>query len=474
MREDREQPVALYCLWGCRAENLVETIDITGRRRVFLDPENLFWAILSRNGNFSEVFESSVMPLYKKKKAALDGEMRRFRKEVNLKAFYVNPTDECNLSCRYCYIPSSIRRKKVSMTEAQLDVVLGKIYKHCLKRSKLNPVVIFHGSEPLIVKGMLFKAISRWKGRIIFGIQTNATLLEQGDVEFIKNSGTNIGLSLDSSSEKINAATRHIPFRGRSACPTGRLRSDPFHSTLRAIRWFAGYDKLSVITTITKHNVTQLPQLVRFLHSMKVESILLNPVRITQPNAEALKPDNRKLTKHFIKAVDTAIGLSKRSGLHIAIGNFSNLILGITSPTARRIMCDITPCGGNRFFMAITAEGNMLPCSEFLGIKEFRAGNIFKDDIEDALRSPQFKRVRARVVEKIAECRACVYRNICGTPCPGEVHRKRKDMLEPSPYCEFYKKLIPYAFGLIAEGKLPYLFRKGALKNLEYEYNLTV
>lgn len=155
----------------------------------------------------------------------------------------------------------------------------------------------------------------------------------------------------------------------------------------------------------------------------------------------------------------------------IIIGNFTNVILGIIAPTARRLMCDISPCGGGRCFFTITASGEMIPCGEFIGIDGFSGGNIFKDSIARAMQSKGFKKIRERFVENIPECDTCIFRNICGAPCPAELH-SLGNMYEKAIFCEFYKEIIRYAFRLIAEGKEKDLLRQDSLANLEYSYRM--
>ena len=121
-------------------------------------------------------------------------------------------------------------------------------------------------------------------------------------------------------------------------------------------------------------------------------------------------------------------------------------------------MCDISPCGGGRCFLTITASGEMIPCGEFIGLEGFSGGNIFKDSIETAMESSPFQRIRSRFVEKIAECDKCVLRNLCGAPCPAELH-SLGNMYEKAVFCEFYKEAIRYAFKVIAEGKEKYALR---------------
>ena len=113
----------------------------------------------------------------------------------------------------------------------------------------------------------------------------------------------------------------------------------------------------------------------------------------------------------------------------------------------------------------------MIPCGEFIGLKEFSGGNIFKSGIEEAMQSASFKKIRERFVEKIEECKSCTLRNICGAPCPAELYALG-NMYEKAVFCEFYKKIINHAFKLITTGEEKYCFRKEGLDNLEYEYKL--
>jgi uncharacterized protein len=216
-------------------------------------------------------------------------------------------------------------------------------------------------------------------------------------------------------------------------------------------------------------NEATLPEMIDFLSDRKVPSVLLNPVRGTQKVARALRPPNDVLILKFTQAIDRAVARSKEAQL-ITIGDFSNLILGIVAPQGRRLMCDITPCGGGRCFVSVASDGSIYPCSEFLGIKDFSTSSVFeKGGVEKAVRSPQLTMVRSRWVEDIPICKSCAIRNICRTPCPGEVHSEKGSIIEKSPYCEFYEAIVRYAFQLIGQGVLPNLVRTDGY---EYGYNL--
>ena len=158
--------------------------DIDSDWKLALDPENVFWGLLPRNnGDFT--LPDELIELYKKERKHLDKEMHDFRFNADLNCVYIDPTDRCNANCPYCYIPSKIRKQGTQMSSEDLDITLQKIVAH-FKNKKKKPVIVFHAAEPLLVKDILFEAIRKYHKKLLFGIQTNALLLEKEDVAFIK------------------------------------------------------------------------------------------------------------------------------------------------------------------------------------------------------------------------------------------------------------------------------------------------
>ena len=111
----------------------------------------------------------------------------------------------------------------------------------------------------------------------------------------------------------------------------------------------------------------------------------------------------------------------------------------------------------------------MVPCGEFIGMKEFSGGNIFKTSIAKAMESKPFRQIRARMVENIDECDTCDFRHICGSPCPAEM-RARGNINKKAVFCDFYKEIIVHAFKMIAEDNVKYLLRDDSLDQMVMEY----
>ena len=180
---------------------------------------------------------------------------------------------------------------------------------------------------------------------------------------------------------------------------------------------------------------------------------MLNIIRCTQERSRSIKPDDQTAAQHFMKALDRTHELYEKTGRKLIVANFANILIGIIAPTARRLMCDISPCGGGRCFFAVSAKGDMFPCSEFIGVPEFNGGNLFKDNIDNVLKTDQFRLVSERDVDTFAPCDNCSIRHFCGSPCPAEAHEMNGGMDKTGAFCEFYEEQTRYAFRLIADKK---------------------
>jgi len=204
---------------------------------------------------------------------------------------------------------------------------------------------------------------------------------------------------------------------------------------------------------VTDQNLSYLSDIAEFFHEHEVPTCLMNVVRCTLPAARTIKPNDAKAARFFIKALDTTYENYRRTGRKLVVANFANILISILAPTARRLMCDISPCGGGRCFFAMAPNGDLFPCSEFIGLPAFKGGNVFHDSIDSILQSDAFRAVTGRKVEDIEPCRRCAIRHFCGSPCPAEAHEANGAMDRTGSFCEFYEEQVRYAFRVIADNK---------------------
>ncbi len=408
-----------------------------------VEPDTAFWALVRRQKLAELALGGPLLQAFRKKAARFAEEMHTLRFGLTPSAVYFNPTERCNLDCTYCYIPRRMRRHGRHMSREELLRALETLRRYFRAGGVKSPQIIFHGAEPLLNREAVFAGIEKFADDFRFGIQTNATLLDDQAVEFLRRRGVSIGISLDAPTAAVSDRTRKN-WQGQGVQ----------RQVLEAMERLAGYPAWSVICTISSENLRHLGKLVEFLHVHEVPTCLMNILRCTLPQSRAVRPDDAAAARHFLAALDRVEALYRATGRRLVVGNFANILLAIVAPTARRLMCDISPCGGGRCFFALAPGGDLFPCSEFIGLPEFCGGNLFRDEISKVLRSEPFRLVTERKVEDIEPCRRCAIRHFCGSPCPAEAHQLNGGMGRTGAFCEFYEEQVRYAFRVIADGRL--------------------
>jgi len=409
-----------------------------------VEPDTAFWGLVQREKLAETLTGGELLAAYQANAAAFTREMEMLRFHLKPSAVYFNPTERCNLNCSYCYIPEAMRRGGEHMDAAQVLEALEKL--HLYFRSHMPegrlPQVIFHGAEPLLNRKAIFAGIERYADRFRFGVQTNATLLDDDAVSFLTSHGVGIGLSLDGPAAAVADRTRR------------RWNGDGvFDHVVRAIDRLDGYPGYNVICTMTSENLLHLTEMVTFFHERRVPACMLNVTRCTLPGARTVRGSDQDVSQAYIAALERTHELYRQSGRKLVVANFANILIAILAPTARRLMCDISPCGGGRSFFALSPNGDLFPCSEFIGLPAFNGGNLFRQPVEEILESPPFRLVTDRKVEDVAGCDTCLIRHFCGSPCPAEAHEMNGGMQHKGAFCQFYEEQVRYALRLIADGR---------------------
>ena len=410
------------------------------------DPNTAFWALVDKTRiDASTADGTPLFDSFRDKADEFARELHALRFELTPSGVYLNPTERCNLNCTYCYLPGTQRSEGQHMSESKLIASLGKLrdYFRTVMPEGRKPRAIFHGAEPLMNRPAVFAAIEEFAEDFTFGIQTNGTLLDNEAVEFLTSRNVSIGLSLDGPVAGITDATR-LTWGGKSV----------HEKVLKAMEKLRGYGSWSVITTCTTENLPYLTRMVELFHAREVPTCMLNTLRCTLPGARGVKPADGDMAKAFFAALDRTHELYRQTGRKLPVANFANVLIAILAPTARRLMCDISPCGGGRAFFALAADGSLYPCSEFIGLPRFDGGNLLAaGGVEAALKSDAFRIVTTRDVDTFSPCSDCAIRHFCGSPCPAEAHEMNGGMDRIGAFCDFYKEQVNYALRLIADGK---------------------
>ena len=460
--DDENQLQAKYANTGHGPQFVFLDIGLPDKIAV-VEPNVAFWALVNHDA-VQTALAGTLVADFQRKAEDFKKEMDYLRFGLKPSAVYFNATERCNFNCTYCYLPEKMRRNGKTMTVSEVCDALERLYGYFnrILPDGSKPQIIFHGSEPMMARESMFAGIEKFRDKFHFGVQTNASLLDDEAISFLTEHNVGIGISLDAPEAAI-ADNLRKNWHGTGA----------FDSIVKIIDKLATYPAFNVITTVTSMNVHTLPQMVDFYHDHGVKVVMFNPVRCTREGGKKLKPDNHTMTEYFCKALDRTYELYSITGQKLVIANFANVLMGIAGPTGRRLMCDISPCGAGRCFFALSALGGVFPCSEFIGFPEYQGGNLFQDDLDVILKTRPFEEITTRKVENIEPCANCAIRHFCGAPCPAEIKMFSGTVNAPSPYCEFYEEQVRYAFMVIGLGREDAYMWDGWREDTEETFNLS-
>lgn len=255
-----------------------------------INADTAFWVLSPREEALAYLLGGELPQTYLAKEALLAADLNNVRFGLLPSAVYFNPTERCNLDCGYCYLPREARRAGHDMEPAKVLEALSRLKDYFVSTlpEGARPQLVFHGAEPLLAKDAVFAGIEKYGDYFRFGVQTNATQLDREALEFLRDHGCGIGISLDGPTEEIATRTRHT-WGGSSV----------FNQTVKILEELHDYPGLNVITTVTKENVRSLPELVDFFHERGVGNALLNPARGTQLGGRNLMADQEELAHYF-------------------------------------------------------------------------------------------------------------------------------------------------------------------------------
>ncbi|MCW8000059.1 thioether cross-link-forming SCIFF peptide maturase, partial [Clostridium sp. cpc1] len=106
-----------------------------------------------------------------------------------------------------------------------------------------------------------------------------------------------------------------------------------------------------------------------------------------------------------------------------------------------------TGCGAGSEYMAVTPEGDLYPCHQFVGNDDFKLGDVFNGVINSNI----IKKFKQSNVFSKEECKTCWARFYCSGGCHANAYNTNKDITKPYKIgCEMEKKRIECAISILA------------------------
>lgn len=356
-----------------------------------------------------------------------------------IKAVCLNIIHGCNLRCKYCFADEGeYHGHKGVMT---LDTA-KKAIDYVVKRSgpRRNIEIDLFGGEPTMIMDTIKDIIAyareneeKWKKNIRFTMTTNATLLNDDMMDFMDKEMGNIILSLDGRKE-VNDNVR-IKVDG-----TGSY-DDILPNIKKMVERRDKSKQFYVRGTFTGAN-TDFYNDVMAMVNEGFREISIEPVVLEKGHALELKEEHLdEIFKNYDELFDE-MSRRKREGDEFNFYHFNIDLQGGPCVYKR-----ISGCGSGFEYVAITPQGDVYPCHQFVGKEEFKLGTIYDDSFDKEL-SKEFK--KAHIYNK-PKCKECWARFYCSGGCQANNFSFNGDMKVPYELgCKMQKKRIECAIALKA------------------------
>lgn len=361
--------------------------------------------------------------------------------ESYIKALCLNVIHDCNLRCKYCFADEG----EYKGCRKPMSVEVGKrAIDYVLENSGniKNIEVDLFGGEPLMVFDTIKEIVDYAKEKdklynknIRFTMTTNATLLNDEIIDYIDKNMGNIILSIDGRKE-VNDNVR-IRVDG-SGCYDRILpnikkmvdRRDP------SKQYYAR-------GTFTREN-TDFFEDVMALANEGFSEISIEPVVLPDShNLSIRSEDLPKIYEQYDMLYKEMLRRAENNDNPFKFYHF-NIDLNGGPCVYKRI----AGCGAGHEYVAITPDGDIYPCHQFVGNEEFLLGNI-NSGIKNKNLSKDFK--NAHIYNK-PKCKECWARFYCSGGCQANNFNFNGDIHVPYEIgCEMQKKRIECAVALKAK-----------------------
>jgi uncharacterized protein len=317
----------------------------------------------------------------------------------------------CNLECRYCYYLKKQELYPGGESFRMSDDVLEAYIVQTIEASPGEGVsFLWHGGEPTLLGLDYFRRIVALQRkhrprdrRIVNGIQTNGTLLDEEWCRFFAEEGFAVGLSLDGPQPVHD---RYRVAKGENATYRGVMQA---YKLLRRHRVLC-----DLLCVVHAENVKQPIPLYRFFKEIKAEHLGFLPLVEPQPDAPGGVSDRTVpaealgefLCTIFDEWVRRDVG---RLRVQIFAEALSTAWEGPTLCIFRKTCGDLP---------VVEHNGDFFSCDHFVD-PEHRVGNLLKTPLSELIDHPAQQAFGQAKWDALPRtCRECEVLSMCHGGCP--------------------------------------------------------
>ncbi len=384
---------------------------------------------------YSELYE-----LWQKGALFCSDDYRRFSDTMvksPVKSMCLNVAHDCNLRCGYCFAQTGdFGGERCVMSPETGKAAIDFLIKSSENRENLE--LDFFGGEPLmawdtVVETVKYaRSVEKQHGKHFrFTITTNGILLDDEKIKFINSEMSNCVLSLDGRRE-VNDKMRPTVNGGSSYDVIVPKFQKVVEERRRANKDYY------VRATFTKNNLDFADDIIH-LRSLGFTQLSAEPVVADEKEPYALTMDD--LPKIFSEYDRLCEYMADENNPRF---NFFHFMVDIDQgPCAIK---RLRGCGCGNDYVAVEPHGDIYPCHQFVGIENWKMGNVADGTLNEDIRNYFAK---THIYSKNG-CSGCWAKFYCSGGCNANAFIYEGDCRTPHIIsCEMQKKRLECALALV-------------------------
>ena len=360
-----------------------------------------------------------------------------------VKALCLHVAHDCNLRCQYCFastgdfgqgrkiMPPDIAKKAIDFVIARSGV-------------RHNIEVDFFGGEPLMAWDTVTQTVDyarsleeKYNKKFRFTITTNGLLLDEDKRKYINENMDNCVLSLDGRREVNDEFRKTVAGTGSYDTIVPKFKALVDERDPNLDYYARG--------TFTSHNLDFAEDVLSIADAgfdrLSVEPVTADPgcgYDLTEDDLPKIEAEYDRLTDIMLER--------KKEGKPFTFFHFM-----VDLDQGPCVVKRLRGCGAGYEYVAVTPDGDIYPCHQFVGKEEFKQGSV----LDQSFNMDIAQKFAGMNIYSRPKCQKCWAKFYCSGGCSAANYNMNHDMNDSYDLgCEMERKRLECAIYLKAMDKI--------------------